>query len=518
MTLTMHCGRFLVVAIIAYWGVVGSAVGQSARRDGLWTVVHDDKARVDVHTMEISIHPASEPLPALKYELIPGPAERLPGNAAIHYLKALGFLEQDSVRERIIQFRREQLEQLKQRGADSVSAAPPMIWLEQRPDEIPLQEVKQYLSYFSFQVRYLKEAASRDRFDMDRQIERLSDLYRYPLPEVQVMRELARTQSLRLRVALAERRIEDALEILGQQFALARHLGQDEFLVSNLVGMAIAKIAWQDALLFVQEPEAPSLYWAIARLPKPLVSTERAIANEWNFVFQQFEKLRDVDTRPRPASYWREFIKEIWADFASLDELIFRVRLPTGRPEYVQAGSAAFVIAAYPGARRYLRDQWRIEEKQLDDYPTAQVVALATVRFYEQWRDEYFKWFSLPLSEARRHPEYQTLESRFHRAVREVGPAALLANAMLPAIGAVPTASARTDDALNMLAAVEAIRLFSGKHGKLPDSLDDLGVPAHVIVGSSGPLRYRREGDRGVLIGNTFPGVRYQLVLKLSPR
>ena len=38
-------------------------------------------------TIQIVLHPAGEPRPALKYHLLPPFLERRPGNAAVHYLK-----------------------------------------------------------------------------------------------------------------------------------------------------------------------------------------------------------------------------------------------------------------------------------------------------------------------------------------------------------------------------------------------------------------------------------------------
>ena len=91
-------------------------------------------------------------------------------------------------------------------------------------------------------------------------------------------------------LSMAEGRIEDAMAIIGQQLALSRHLGQDEFLVSNLVGIAIAGIAWNDLLYLVQHPECPNLYWALSVLPRPLVDTRHAMSVERQFLYQQLER------------------------------------------------------------------------------------------------------------------------------------------------------------------------------------------------------------------------------------
>ena len=41
----------------------------------------------DDNTVRLALHPAAEPEPALKYQLLPGIMERRPGNAALEYVR-----------------------------------------------------------------------------------------------------------------------------------------------------------------------------------------------------------------------------------------------------------------------------------------------------------------------------------------------------------------------------------------------------------------------------------------------
>ena len=166
------------------------------------------------------------------------------------------------------------------------------------PQDLPLDEVRKFLQLTSFQTHFLREAARRRNLDLNRNMRQVKDPIAYLLPEIQAMRELARTQNLRCKVAIAEGRLDDAIEILGQQYAMAWHLGQDEFLVSNLVGIACTSIAWEDALHLVQHPKAPNLYWAFASLPRPLVDLRQANAFERQFLYEQVKVLREVDEMP----------------------------------------------------------------------------------------------------------------------------------------------------------------------------------------------------------------------------
>lgn len=108
------------------------------------------------------------------------------------------------------------------------------------------EEVKKYLALTRFQPYFLAEAARRRTYSADRNMRDQENPIGYLLPEIQSMRELARTQSVRCRVAIAEGRIQDAFEIIGQQFAMANDPA-DDFIVSNLVGVAVLDQAWQTA-------------------------------------------------------------------------------------------------------------------------------------------------------------------------------------------------------------------------------------------------------------------------------
>ena len=238
-------------------------------KEGGWRISKDAQQGISVHTMEMTLHPQPEPRPALKYRLLPDEFEMLDGNAAVYYLKAMGFLEQNFPRNMLFEYHKSARERANEQGK-SLNQVPPFTWHSMSPEELPLAEVKDFLRMTAFQPRILAEAAKRRWYDMDRNIREVEAPFEYLLPEVGAMRQLARMQTLRCKVAIAEGRVSDALVILGQQYALGRHLGQDEFIISNLVGIACTGgLAWYDALHLVQHPDTPNLYWAFAALPRP---------------------------------------------------------------------------------------------------------------------------------------------------------------------------------------------------------------------------------------------------------
>ena len=510
-----HCLLTFLALVFVIAGPPSNAQTSSAESRTIvddWVHQRDEQTGILVQTKELVLHPQAEPNPALKHRLIPNAFDALPGNAAIYYLKASGFLEQGPARDRISQIHKDAMARASKEGTD-YAKVPPHVWLTTPPDALPRDEVKAYLSLTLFQPPFLREAARRAQFDMDRNFREVDDPIAYLLPEIQNLRSLARTQSMRCRLAIAEERIDDALEITGQQFALARHLGQDDFLVSNLVGIAIATIACNDALHLVQHAETPNLYWALAAMPSPLVDLRRSMAVERQFLYQQLKVLREVDETPRSTGYWRDFIDRL---LPQLGMLSAEFEMPSAivDPEAARAAIVAYVAAAYPGAKRYLIDRQKLPRSQVEAYPTAQVVFLAMVRFHNYWRDEVFKWTHAPFWQTRSKTAAGDVGQRLREDAERFGWFTLPTRTLLPAVLAVRTAEARCDQNIALLQSVEAVRMYAAAHDrKLPPSLDELSVPTPIEPFTGKPIEYELIGDRAVLSGHALPGMRYRLVL-----
>lgn len=493
--------------------VVATHAGEQ-QRDGDWLVERDEQSFVKVLTRELSLHPKPEPKPALKYRLIPDEFDRTDGNSAIYYLKAMGFLEETRARELLNEFDRKASAEAERNGLDDW---PPYSWLKISPSELPIKEVKQFLRLVSFQPPLLREAADRRSFSLDRDIRAIKDPILYLLPEINTMRQLARFQSLRLRLALAEGRVDDAVQILGQQYAMAEHLGQDEFFVSNLVGIAISGIAWSDALYVVQHAEMPNLYWAFASLPKPLVGMDKAMAYERQFLFEQVKSLRDVDAQVRPAGYWEHFVDRILPELVTLASSEGEWNFDSDDPKVARATFVAVIAASYPGAKQYLIQNMNMDLATVEAYPRAQTVFLAAKLYSEHAHDEQFKWQHLPLWQAQSSPLRQQSDTQLKQDQARFGWITQPAQLMLPAGHAIMTARQRSQQNLAMLQTIEAIRLYAAMHdGQLPQTLDQLPLPAVSDPISGKPFIYERNSNNAVLRGGRAGSVRYQLVLRMA--
>ena len=483
-------------------------------REGIWSIQMDTVFGQQVQTADVILTPKAEAKPALKHRLIADEYELRDGNSAIFYLKAMGFLEQNIARDLLSEAQKKARKLAQEKGED-INNIPPYSWLSLSPKELPVDQVKQFLSLLSFQPRDLAEAARRRSFSLDRNMRQVDSPISYLLPEIQYMREMARNQSLRCRLAMAEGRVDDAITVLGQQYAMAKHLGTDEFLVSNLVGAAVAGIAFEDALYLLQSPDTPNLYWAFASLPNPIIDMKTAIAYERQMLFEEFKMLREVDETPRNAGYWRDFIERILLHHKNFDWLGDN---SVGKDtDALRSMMIATIGAAYPGSKRYLIEEAGMDREKVAHYPTAQTFFLALKRYSEQSQDEHFKWYSIPYQECIANSQYKSLDERTKADNDRVGWASLPIAYFLPATQAARAAQQRQSQSIATLQTLEAIRMHGAANGgKLPSSLENLIVPAPPDPFTGKPLMYERIGDKAILTGHRMPWLQNRIILRFA--
>lgn len=470
--------------------------------------VYTNQSGYQLAQRQLKLIPQAEPRPALSVTLIPNEFELLDGNAAVQYLQALAFAEQQYALERMREFSRESRQAVEAAGLD-FSQAEPYVWLETSPRDLPLERVRKYLDYSSFQSRYLEQAVLRRHCDFDRNMRAVANPIGYLLPEIQALRELARLQSMRYRLAIAEDRPHDALSIFGQQLALGHHLDEEQFLVSNLVGIAIASMGVDDAYFLSEQANTPNLYWALAALPQPLVSMRAALAYEREFLFEQFKQLREVDDTPQPAIYWRRFVEAQAENLKNSDSF---GDLPPAA--YSPEGLTLIIATAYPGAKLFLVEETGMDVASVEALPVTQTVMLAIRRVHEQMRDEVFKVNYVPQHLRGKFAPDPTLGDMQDK----YGWVTTLSSNYLPGIEAATAASARLQQQLALLQTVEAIRDYLSRHdGQLPGALSDLQLPAPHDPLTQQPFAYRVEQARATLSAATAGHIKYELELLTQP-
>lgn len=420
----------------------------------------------------IVLHPAAEARPALKYQLLPKYLDRLPGNAAVDYGKALAtnapFFANDKWWEENVHSRLgASVDQLRDVPEDLI---PKDLW------------------------EILRLAARRETCDWQLPIRDTKDVFSLSLPHVQQMRAFARLVSVRARIQIAHGRYDDAVETLQVGYAMAEDIGDEPTLINGLVGMAIANIMSDNVKLFIQQPGAPNLYWALAMLPRPPIDIWRGIETEMNAVALALPELRDVTTRSASAEQWREDLESAWAKTV----LWTGTSGPEQRLLLVGLGVQGYSTAKAALIRRGM------PAEEVEAMPVAQVLLIHLTTTYENLRDDTMKWFYVPYVASREGAA--AAEWKLKNPSPDDVEVIPLARILLPAIGAVQTAIARTEREIALLRTFEAIRMYAAAHeGRLPPTLADLPVPAPADPFTDAPFHYQLQGDEALVEGPAAP-------------
>jgi hypothetical protein len=436
----------------------------------------DEPAKPNIKVRKLTVFAAPEPVPALKYRLLPTLLERKAGNAAVLHNRVLTQFA-DLLNE----------EEVKKIGEWADRDLP--------PEKLPVDELRQTLERLDTVLVELAVAARRDSCEWDVPFDSGQNPFTVLLPELQQQRQLARALVVRIRLAILDGRIDDAIEDLKTGFAFARDIGKGPTLIHGLVGIAISGILLDQVEELSQQPDAPNLYWALAAMPRPLIDLRPGLETEMHVLDLWMPDLRDLDAAGNDPNFWEAKLKQV-AD---------GIRDLAGDSE-PEAGYRTLLtmlaLKGYPKAVNYMVSRGHTQEEVAAMHP-ARVMLIATVENYRRQRDAAFKWYHLPYHEAREGA--LDWEEQFNREGRdnEVLP---LASMILPAIGASKLAVARHHRSLEVARLIEAIRMHLATEGKLPAHINDITVapvPTDPIWGK--PFDVSRHGDTLVIESAPVP-------------
>ena len=431
------------------------------------------------HNFEVitlTLSPAKLPVPTLKHRLTPTFLEQTPGNAAPLYDKAFLILAQSEV---------------KNETWDDISK-----WLEMPPAELPRDKVRETLARFRSVLHQAEMAARRERCDWELPIREETNVIAILLPEMSSARSVARLVALQARLSIAEKKYDEAITTLQTGYALARHVAEQPFLVSGLVGIAIGAMMNQQAAAIAGAADAPNLYWALTALPQPLVSLDKAFEQESMLAYLIFPELQPAKRAKYTQPEWEQALYQFFTRLREMGPILANEQQsPWG--ELQNIAMAAMATAMVPKCKADLKRRGHTE-KELATMLPAQIVVLHIAETYDELRDDMFRWFHLPYWQA--HERLAAMEEDFRKTGRqkEVIP---LASLLLPAVSRCHFSQARLDRQVAALRTVEAIRLYMAEHdGKLPPRLDDIRtvpIPINPVTGKSFP--YRVDGDTAIL-------------------
>jgi hypothetical protein len=424
--------------------------------------------------IELWVAAAGEPRPALKYRLLPAPSERMPGNAAPYYYRAL------------LHMRNIPKEHWKEYD-DKADA-----WLSSDESKFPKEEVAKWIPASAWHSQ-LKTAAFREFCDWEFRIQDLRgmDVITFPLQEIQDCRQLARLIRLKAHYEIMDGRWPDAVQTLALGYQLARDVAEAPLIINGLIGLAIAQMMNEELLVLFEHGDA-NLYWAIASFPQPLIDLAPAMQFEMTMPLQLFPFLKDAETAEHSPDEWRRLIVGC---LKGLEQMSSADSSGQWRSWQAELAAAALVTKIYPAAKEELIASG-MDRQKVESMPVGQIVAIQTARNTEHAFQQVFKNFLLPYDEASRR-----LTETEKRLIREghLGPAAQLrsglpiANLLLPAVNNVLRAEVRLARDLAALQVIEALRMQAAEGGgKLPASLAEVKVaPAPDDPASGRPFSYK---------------------------
>ena len=218
----------------------------------------------------ITLRPAAEPVPALKYRLVPEQIKLVPGNAAIFYHRASphrgrAFLVAPGQGERAAWHlprvaRRcwdPDLAQLPDRRGPARRGPEASRTVPGRPEGGRAgRRCDRHATGNSTSAR------ARGRTCSSRRSRRCGHWDGW--------------SSSRRRLAILDGKTDEAMHWIETGFVIGRHVSQGPTLIQALVGVAISKTMTAHFEDLIQAPGVPSLYWALADRPRPFVDMRRS--------------------------------------------------------------------------------------------------------------------------------------------------------------------------------------------------------------------------------------------------
>jgi hypothetical protein len=470
------CASLLAAAVIAALGFAVQAV-----------------AGEEDPTIHVVLHPAAAPRPALKYQLLPPFLDRRPGNAVVQYLKM--------PHEQTALYNNNEFWETICRWAE--------LPLPELQKEIEKDHWGLVTSPFATSFLGCLERGSRcESADWDLPI-REHEFWTILLPDIQAARAPARILAARARIQVLRQQYDEAVHTFQVGYALGRHVGSHGVcLVQCLVGATIINTMSKQVETFIQQTNAPNLYWALATLPRPIVDFREAFEAEMVAIELSYPDLRDLEKKHLSAAEWQHLLEQTALRLFSL--------VGNEPKATMTAGLTISMLEGYPRAKQALISQGRSAD-EVEAMPVPQVILLYTMQTYRELGDDLLKWMSQPFPIASRGIE-QAGESVNHAFMtgREIIPIGTL---LLPAISAAKTAEARTDRNIAALQILEAIRLYAASHnGRLPENLNDITevpIPLDPVRGE--PFVYYLDG-RGAILESPASSsnlrLRYQIELE----
>jgi hypothetical protein len=450
--------------------------------------------------IEITVRPAAEPVPALKYRLVPERRTLVPGNAAIFYHRALHFLAER--RTRVVGEKDEPVARPGRADEEAISR-----WSGGPIAEIPREEARKKLEAYESVLKEVELGAQRSTCDWEFD-QRTEGMY-LMLPELQEMRALARLVAVRARLAILDGKTDEAMHWIETGLVMGRHVGQGPLLIQALVAVAIDSLMAKCLEELIQAPGTPSLYWALADRPRPFVDVRDAMESEGYPLETELPEMRELDRGPWSLDEARRFVEKLESKLYAMTSGSpipgTSSAMPTDLRDLTRRlGIAAMAAKVYPEATRALVARGK-PEAQVEAMPIVQVAALYALQEYQRLRDDSFKWMNLPYWQSFDRVDRTRMTTQEQKMSN---PLLTMFQMLTPSLNPVRLAPLKLDRQLDALQCIEAIRLYAFAHdGKLPATLEGITEsPVPVDPATGKPFVYEAYGNSATLSAPVPPG------------
>ncbi len=421
------------------------------------------------------VTPAPEPVPALKYRLVPIHADLNPGDAAPIYLRIRHEVQSDNI---------------KAIGTNEGD------WINRPLDKFPKEEARKFVEGWAGKLRQIEFGTRRQECNWNYTLpEEPYNAIEILLPDAQEMRNWARLLGIKARLEVAEGKYEDALRTIQTGIAFGRHVGGGPFLINALLGTAIVSGNLTRLEELIGQPGAPNLYWALTALPDPVVPLRNALEIEQRLGELMIPELREPETA-LSAAEWSVRLAKLFEHTQNLTRKL--VAYEEGGPALKLLEKIAF--AAYKAELLKEARPWLVahgsSQKNVDAMSDDEAALRYVVGKYQTLRDSTYKASYLPYTGALAVLK----EAQKANQAEQTGPLATFAT-IFPAIETSLGAQARMARRVAALRCVEAVRMHAAANdGSLPKSLDEVKlvpVPVDPILGV--PFEYTVKEDAAVL-------------------
>ena len=207
-------------------------------------------AAADGRTIELTLHPAKVAEPPQKYQLLPIADKQIDADAVPLYEKAIQSIPKDV-----------KIKQIQE-------------WLRLPAEQLPQQQAEAAVQKCMESLRLVARAARCKECNWPEWKPGAT------LPDSSGYRNLQYIIRLWARLEMARGGYDGALLAIQTGFGMARHLGQAPVSMQVQTAIAIGEVMCREVDQFIQCKDSPNLYPALANLPRPLVSMEKAIEKD----------------------------------------------------------------------------------------------------------------------------------------------------------------------------------------------------------------------------------------------